>query len=305
MRAPRIAALSHEHLAAAKALLQRACAFDEAHIVAEEKLFGPGAKDREAQPLGAFLGDLLIGVACSSERWLRLLAVDPGQRQQGIGSALLHACEQQIRVHSSVARIMDQPGNYLSPGIDDRNQETIAWLAKRGFAPCGQACNLRIDMQHNPRVSPERLQEGLTRCHTRGYQVSRMEATQIQSCQAWVAQHFSQGWAFELGRAAEADPKGVHLAFQVSSNPQGGPALVGFAAQGGNNQGLGSFGPTGTLEEHRGQGLGAALLLSCLIDIQATGLPFAEVAWIGPRDFYDKIAGIHSERHFTAMSKEF
>ena len=28
---------------------------------------------------------------------------------------------------------LDQPGNYLAPGVDERNSEAIAWLERRGW----------------------------------------------------------------------------------------------------------------------------------------------------------------------------
>lgn len=79
---------------------------------------------------------------------------------------------------------------------------------------------------------------------------------------------------------------------------------MGVMLHDGNNAGRGWFGPTGTLPAHRGRGLGAALLLACLLDIQAAGHNYCQVAWIGPRAFYDKIAGIDNERHFTVLRKE-
>jgi GNAT superfamily N-acetyltransferase len=276
----RIAPLPRSELEAARTLLKLACPFDEAHLVAEEKLFGDGAMDRKAQPLAAYEGDLLVAVACISDRWIRLLAVHPEHREKGVGSALLEEC-----CH-----------NYLSPGIDRRNRQTIEWLSKRGFSESGSACNLFIDLRNNDRVSEEHYEQRKARAEAAGYDIRRLVPSEMERCAALVEKHFSRGWAFELRRAAQNQPAGVHLALIEGE-------VVAFAAHDGNNQGLGSFGPTGTLEEHRGKGLGAVLLLACLLDIQRERSR-AEVAWIGPREFYDKIAGIESERNFTAMTRE-
>jgi GNAT superfamily N-acetyltransferase len=75
-----------------------------------------------------------------------------------------------------------------------------------------------------------------------------------------------------------------------------------FAAHDGNNSGLGWFGPTGTWPAHRGQGLGEALLVACLVDVAAEHAR-CEVAWIGPRPFYEKVAGIVEDRHFVVLKK--
>ena len=156
----RLAPLDRSQLPAAAALLARACPFDRAGDVAEEKLFGIAPQIVEmrevgtltAQPLGAWLGDALAGVACVAGNRLRLLAVEPAARGQGVGSALLAACEA-----AGGVRAVDQPGNYLAPGVDARNKLTIAWLERRGWVRGAEpVTNLLIDVRTNPRVSAAR-----------------------------------------------------------------------------------------------------------------------------------------------------
>src|SRR5262245_61288517 len=121
----RIAPLDRSQLAAAELVLADACAFDRATEVAEEKLFESGPN---SVPLafGAWRDDGdhgLIGVAAVAGRFLRVLAVVPGARGRGIGSALLAACENAARATGETRlRTLDEPGNYLAPGIDVRNQ---------------------------------------------------------------------------------------------------------------------------------------------------------------------------------------
>src|SRR5262249_18590992 len=153
-------------------------------------------------------------------------------------------------------RALDQPGNYLAPGIDERNHEAIAWLGKRGWRRDGDArTNVLIAVRDNPRVTPARAAELAARAGVAGYEVRRAAAGETALLDA-VAGEFGGAWPFELGRALEAS--GVHVATK-------GDAYCAFAAHDGNNQGLGWFGPTGTWPEHRGKGLGEALLLACLL----------------------------------------
>ena len=42
------------------------------------------------------------------------------------------------------------------------------------------------------------------------------------------------------------------------------------------------------------RGLGKALLLACLIDVADAGHSHCTISWIGPREFYDRVAGIES-----------
>ena len=110
-----------------------------------------------------------------------------------------------------------------------------------------------------------------------------------------MAGEFGGAWPFELARALAAVPAGVHVALKDG-------AYCAFAAHDGNNRGLGWFGPTGTWPAHRGQGLGEVLLVACLVDV-ADAHPRCEVAWIGPRPFYEKVAGIVAERRFVVMTR--
>lgn len=294
----RIAALARGSLEAAQALLEQSCAWDDLTDLAEEVLFATSAKSSSTCPLGAFEGEQLVGLACTSGAWIRIIAVIPKARSQGIGSMLLRACENQIGEHASAVRLLDEPGNYLSPGIDTRNHEAIEWLERRGYRATGSACNLLIRLEHNASVSTARLEALQTRCTLAGYQIARLPNERLDEVAALVSTSFSDGWAFELRRAHTVSC-GVHIATEKATG-----RFAGFAAHDGNNARRGWFGPTGTLESDRGQGLGAALLMACLLDIRAAGHSHCQVAWIGPRAFYDKIAGIDSERHFTTMRKE-
>jgi len=287
----RIAPLERSSLAAADALCRRACAFDR--VVVDEKLFGdaPRIVDMKevgrwsARPFGAFLGDDLVGVAAIAGTRVRLIAVEPSARRRGVGSALLDAC-------AGATRMLDQPGNYLAPGIDVRNVEAIAWLEKRGWTRGDERVNVLLDVRDNPRVGEARLAEAIARAA--GYEIRRARRDETALLDA-VASEFGGAWPWELACALRFDPPGVHVAMKDG-------AYCGFAAHDGNNAGLGWFGPTGTWPAHRGRGLGEALLLACLLDV-ARDHAQCEVAWIGPRPFYDKVAGIAAERRFIAMSR--
>ncbi len=302
----RVAPLPRAELSAARAILEAACAFDRAGVVAEEKLFEPGP-ERAPKPgepavlsapeaFGVWQGGELVGVAAVCGRWLRVLAVAPGARRQGAGTALLDAC-----VAAGARRTLDQPGNYLAPGIDVRNTETIAWLEKRGWTRTGDPrTNVLLRVRGNPRVSRARADELAVAARARGYEIRRANIDEQPLLDA-VAAEFGGAWPHELARALAYAPgahagavPGVHVARKDG-------AYCAFAAHDGNNAGLGWFGPTGTWPAHRGQGLGEALLVACLADVGEEH-EHCEVAWIGPRPFYEKVAGIESERQFVVLA---
>lgn len=310
----RVGPLDRADLAAATRLLATACELDRAEVVADEKLFGI-APAAVARAFGAWEHDELVGVAAISARYLRVLAVAPAARRRGVGSALLEACERGARdAGEKRLRALDQPGNYLAPGVDERNVETIAWLEKRGWRRDGDPrLNVLIAVRDNPRVTIERAEELAAAARARGYEIRRAHQPEPELLHA-VQAEFGNAWPFEVAlalgvRASEPftghsvaaaqlfhGASGVHVALRDG-------AYCAFAAHDGNNRGLGWFGPTGTWPDHRGKGLGEALLLACLVDV-AVDHDRCEIAWIGPRAFYEKSAGIVEDRRFVAILKD-
>jgi mycothiol synthase len=289
--------LPRARLVEAELVLADACPFDRATEVADEKLFGPGPSSA-AQPFGAWDGNELVGVAAVSARWLRVIAVVPRARHAGVGTALLTACETAARAEGMPRlSVLDQPGNYLAPGVDERNLDAIAWLERRGFRRSGEPrTNVLLNVRNNPRVSAERWAELVERAAAAGYELRRAHVGERAALCAAIAKEFGGAWPHEIARALEYEPPGVHVALKDG-------AYCAFAAHDGNNRGLGWFGPTGTWPAHRGHGLGEALLMACLVDVSAERSQ-CEVAWIGPRPFYEKVAGIASERRFVPMVKD-
>jgi ribosomal protein S18 acetylase RimI-like enzyme len=291
----RIGPVDRSHLPEITTLLEASCAFDRAALVADEKLFGAGPSGLP-DALGAWDHDALVGVAAVAGNRIRVLAVLPEARRRGVGGALLDACYATARRAGVTAlRTLDQPGNYLAPGIDERNTLAIRWLERRGWQRLKERENVLIDVRDNPRVSAARAGVLAAAAAARGYEIRRGRPDDHALVDA-VRTEFSDPWSFELARTLEGDPPGVHVALKDG-------AYCAFAAHDGNNRGLGWFGPTGTWPAHRGQGLGEALLLACLVDVAAHH-PRCEVAWIGPRPFYERVAGIAADRRFIVLARE-
>ena len=292
----RLAPLLLEALPGATALLARACPYYEGiATVAGEKLFGPSPDGADPLPIAAYLGSRLAGVAVFAGRWLRLLAVEPELWGRGVGTALLEEALRLVRSRGDARlRLMDQPGNYLAPGVDERDEHTLGWFARRGFLRLGVQENLAVLLRGNPLVTAGRAAELSRRVAQGGYQVGRATPEDRPALLDFVERAFGRAWAFEVSRALENDPPAVHVA-------RTGGAIVAFAVHDGNNRGLGWFGPAGTHEAHRERGLGQALLVPCLIDVAAAGRFEATIAWIGPRRYYERTVGVAGARRFAAM----
>jgi mycothiol synthase len=95
-------------------------------------------------------------------------------------------------------------------------------------------------------------------------------------------------WLDEQRRATE---QGTCLAAFDHEDGQ----AVGFACHSVNRGGW--FGPTGTVPDHRGRGIGHALLSEVCRDLMVAGYRDVEICWIGPFRFYATAGG--------AMSRTF
>jgi GNAT superfamily N-acetyltransferase len=249
---------------------------------------------------------------------VKLLAVHPAARRHGVGTQLLTAAHDFVAATGEPGkprpklRIADHPGNYLSPGVDERATEAQAFLRARGFAPVGQAVNLRAPLDDNPLLDSDRMGSCAQAVAGHGYTIRRATSVDVAPLHDLAAQHFSPVWAYELGRAlgpelggaaAEHTPAlvegaAVHLALDADGR------AVAFACHDGNNRGLGWFGPMGTLDSHRGKRLGELLLLRCLEDVAVAKRPEGGViAWVGPIEFYARICGARPDRRFIAFEE--
>ena len=291
-----IAPVTRAELADVRALLLAACEFDRADAVADEKLFGD-APAGAPQAWGAYEAGTLVGVVATCAHALQLLAVSPDARGHGVGTRLLEVALAAMAASDAPrARVLGLPGNYLAPGVDERDVATLTWLARRGFTPRGElVTNLLVDVQDNPRVTRAAADAAALGLRADGYQVRRASPEEPVLLAA-IASEFGGAWPFEVARALAQPTPGVFVALAVDGS------FAGFAAHDGNNAGLGWFGPAGTWPAHRGRGVGEAVLLACLLDVGALHRQ-CEIAWIGPRRFYDRVAGIAGERRFVMLTK--
>jgi GNAT superfamily N-acetyltransferase len=271
-------------------LLVRALPYDRIDVVGREKLVTWTGRtilvnfDGIARP---------VGVLAQEGRHVRILAVDPSARRQGVGTALL---EDAIAHADKPLRVGDQPGNYLSPGVDERYEEGLRFLAKRGFIERGRVENIRVPYANNPLLDRARAEALEAELEKNGYRVATPSQAELPAVLDMIGNEFAPVWAKEARRAYDGPRRALFAAFTHDGAP------VAFAAADGNNQGLGWFGPAGTRPAHRGKKLGEALLLRCLFAVE--GLPEAGViAWIGPRAFYERAAGAVHDRRFVQLER--
>ncbi len=140
--------------------------------VLEEKCFGPGASGPPRVRLYE-----AAGIAVSCGRYLRLLAVLPERRGEGIGTALLR--------DSGPAIIGAEPGNYFLPGVTER---AAGFFTRRGYLETGATWNLHADLWSAGDLARAPRPD--------------LETPIDASFLDFVRREFGNAWAFEVSKAA-------------------------------------------------------------------------------------------------------
>ena len=115
-----------------------------------------------------------------------------------------------------------------------------------------------------------------------GIDIRRAFAAERRFVSDWVAQHFTDGWASECEISFARLPVACFVAVRECE-------LLGFACYDSAARGL--FGPTGVAHAERSHGIGSALLLAALHDMQAQGYAYAVIGRPDSAEFYRKHAG--------------
>ena len=107
----------------------------------------------------------------------------------------------------------------------------------------------------------------------------------------WIKEFFGEGWAGETENAFFRSPKGVFIAVRESADENGhiSSKMLGFGCYDATVKGF--FGPTGVDPAERHQGIGQAILLSCLHAMHDEGYGYGVIGSAGPVDFYKKCCG--------------
>ena len=227
-------------------------------------------------------GDPEIGVVASVIRGgrghIRLLVVAPEHRRRGIGTALVAAAEEDLRVGGAedVRTGADAP-DYLWPGIDVREVGLMSLLERRGYWKDDAHFNMTVDLASLPEDPGGWIP------------ADEVNADELRT---WLREHYPH-WEAE---ALPAFERGVLVA------SRDGSGITGFAAWDVNRRGW--FGPTGVRPDRRGRGLGTPLLMAALHRMRGSGLETADIAWVGPIGFYAGTVGATINRVFFVFRKK-
>ena len=119
----------------------------------------------------------------------------------------------------------------------------------------------------------------LMRLESEGICIRRAMAPDKFRIVPWVQEHSSLSAAGECDVCFSNSPISLLIATQ-------GATIIGYACYNATCRDF--FGPTRVLDEHRGNGIGKALLLRALRALKDEGYAYAIIGGVGPAAFYEK-----------------
>jgi mycothiol synthase len=240
----------------------------------------------EAALLGFVIGWVRAGIG-----YIDAVAVDAGQRRQGIGRELVGAVEYRLaRAGARTLRIGGSDWYYAWPGVDLAYTAAFRLAERAGYRRCGTIQNMTVGLRDRVPGSSRAVVQGPAATRMR-----RAEPADAGPLDAFVARHFSRTWRREASLALDRPVPTVFVGVR-------GEHVVGFGCHGVYRRDW--FGPLGTDPALRSGGIGAALLGRCLDDLAAAGLEQAEICWVGPTEFYARTVGARCDREFALFEKD-
>jgi predicted N-acetyltransferase YhbS len=207
-------------------------------------------------------------VECDDGPHLRLLAVDPSARRQGLGHALVQAAEDWARQegHTTLVTGADPP-YFLWPGVPSAETALHCLFERRHYARAESNFNMHVDLSTIP---DDPGGHGLA---------SALDRAEVD---AFMSNHWSN-WRLEVLRALD---KGNLVISRAEASDGGITAFCAFEV---NRRGL--LGPVAVRPDLMGQGMGKAALLGALHELRRRGAEDVSVVWVGPIVPYAAVGG--------------
>ncbi len=246
---------------------------------------------RNDKELSGFMYALTEG----DKGYIKLMAVEKKYRRKGIAKRLFSEIER-IMIHRGIKtiRFYSVPGNYFMPGIDPRYTPAVCFAESMGFERLQHLDTSNMVVSLKSQNFNTKQIEALWK--KKGVDFKRADYDDYSRIINFMQKHFPS-WTAEVKNTFNSLPISIHLALKSNE-------IIAFSAHNANNFGTGWFGPMGTIERYRGQGIGAVLLKRCLQDIKEWELERAVIPWVRPIRFYSREVNAVIERVFWQFEKK-
>ena len=231
--------------------------------------------------------------------WISAFGIHPEHRRQGAGTALLDAALELFRSagRQSVS-IAPYIPNYFVPGVDVHHYaDGVTFLEKRGFEILDRPMSMDasiVQLDTRPFIEGRR-----ERLRQQGVEVRSMQPREIPALMDLLQSHMPGDWVRHARDILLDISKGIGDFDQFTLAFKDGE-VVGYCQFEEEH-----FGPFGVREGMQGQGIGTALLATCLRTMQRRGIHTAWVLWTSDENA-DKIYGrfgFKETRRFAVMRR--
>jgi len=221
--------------------------------------------------------------------WISAFGVQPAQRRQGIGTALL---ERALKLFAGAGRrtvsVATYVPNYFVPGVDvDRYADGLDFLRHRGFVEIDRPLSMDTHLVVRDLAPLLARRERLEREHA--VVVRALQPHEIVDLMVFLQAHMPGDWV-RHARALLADindGRGQYDQFTVAVRAD---QIVGYCQYEGEH-----FGPFGVRPDVQGRGIGTVLLATCLQTMRQRGVHTAFVLWTSD----ENAAKVYSRFGFT------
>ena len=262
------------------------------------RLVGCGIAKVAREPLGA---DGLH----PDRGWLSVLAVSPGHRRRGIGTALVRAAEAFLLARGrSTAVLGGDPGHFF-PGAPDGSR-TPEFFQAAGYTLRGEAYDLRRPLDGYR--TPEAV--AAARTANPDVEVRPLRAGEEVGLLRFLDAVFPGRWRYTVARFLRlggpvGDVMGVVrgrdvAGFAMLFHPRSrwiGPSIAWAAPANSGSPAEGGLGPMGLAPALRGRGLGHVLLDRALVHLAGLGVTEMVIDWTILLDFYGALGFVPFRRY--------
>jgi GNAT superfamily N-acetyltransferase len=234
-----------------------------------------------------------------SRAWILAMAVQPEQRERGVGSALLSELEHRFRQAGRHDIWMaSYPTAYIVPGVDERAYAGgLAFLQARGYRTAYAALAMEASLW--PPKVPEHVSSKERELASQGIRFHPYSSRWLSATRRFLRSQVPWDWEWLALRNLRRIHEGTFSPeqFLLATSEE---EVVGCCQNEGEH-----FGPFGVAQEFQGRGIGTVLLTRTLRSMARQGQHNAWVLWTGDRAarLYARF-GFVASRRFAVLHKE-